>query len=368
MSSHRPEIYDDIPIEPTYSNKSETGRRTFWPTPENPDTVNQSETVTTTPLEASFDFGLERQVQTGTPVALTASSPDGGIWESIVRGDSIVKRRVIDRDGRHLTEQWTKYRIAGFQITGDNRLVVILDDPPSNEPSREDIGTPLDDADGHTVVSAAHLCESLADRSPTSSWHHNPAYWEFENPTTREQAYLPPGSPYEAVPSCGDMTFKEISGAGSKREIINPFLEGGPDGTVEHQLGSVNGWKAAFGAYYRERLVAVLTLEHHPNRQYFDEHNEILISRLACHPSRPANTPTWMIARARDWARDNGYDQLGAIAGVGDNRGTIYKAAGMALDEDLTGWAAGDGWTNRDGRTAVRDGSLWYRRKWSQPL
>lgn len=38
------------------------------------------------------------------------------------------------------------------------------------------------------------------------------------------------------------------------REEVNEFLE---HDLVNHQLGSIPGWKAAFGARYEEKLIAI---------------------------------------------------------------------------------------------------------------
>lgn len=143
------------------------------------------------------------------------------------------------------------------------------------------------------------------------------------------------------------------------RTEVNSFLE---SDAADHQLGSVPGWKAAFGARYEGALVAVCILGR-PVARMIDADSVISISRFAAVPTRPENTGSWLIARAREWARLEGYDQLIAYAGVAGNYGTIYEAAGFDLVE--TSSARGDGWTTRENRRTV---SGFTRRKWSYDL
>lgn len=170
----------------------------------------------------------------------------------------------------------------------------------------------------------------------------------------REQSSVP------TPPSCSALTVNQISGAGS-RARINEFLEGGSDGLVDHSLGSVHVWKAAFIATYHGHTIAALVLAN-PASPNANANEELVISRLACHPVRPHNTSSWFIARAREWAQFQGYKRLVAYAGVGGNDGTCYEAAGF--DHKETVWADGSGWTNREGRDEVANGHQWRRSKW----
>ena len=165
-------------------------------------------------------------------------------------------------------------------------------------------------------------------------------------------------------PSCDALTTNQISGPGS-RTRINEFLEGGSDGLVDHSLGSVHVWKAAFVAEYQDEMIAALVLST-PASPHADPDEEIVISRLACHPIRPQNTASWFIAKARDWAREHEYQRIVAFAGVGGNDGTCYEAAGFSHQETV--WADGSGWTNRDGRQEVASGRRWRRSKWVYDL
>ena len=139
------------------------------------------------------------------------------------------------------------------------------------------------------------------------------------------------------------------------RTEINEFLD---SELVDHQLGSVPGWKAAFGARYNEKLVAICILSR-PVAREIDADRTISISRFAALPTRPQNTGSWLIARAREWARLEGYENLIAYAGVAGNYGTIYEAAGFELIKEEE--AQGDGWNTRENRKNVPD---FIRRKW----
>ncbi len=143
------------------------------------------------------------------------------------------------------------------------------------------------------------------------------------------------------------------------RNEINRFLE---LDDVNHKLGDVPGWKAAFGARYNSKLIAVCILGR-PVSRMVDSNAEISITRFAARPERPANTGSWLIARARRWAFLEGYERVSAHAGVAGNEGTMYAAAGFELIREEP--ARGDGWQSRDKRQAVDD---FTRRKWVYEL
>ena len=134
------------------------------------------------------------------------------------------------------------------------------------------------------------------------------------------------------------------------RNAVNAFLE---HPVVDHELGSVVGWKAAFGARYRGDLVAVCVLSR-PTARGADDGFTIELNRYAAHPKRPPNTATWLISRAARWAALEGYDQLLTYAGVSnDNEGVIYQASNFERDGVTT--ADGSGWETRSGRQSRRD-------------
>lgn len=139
-----------------------------------------------------------------------------------------------------------------------------------------------------------------------------------------------------------------------ERQPVNEFLE------RRHPLGSVPGWKACFGARYRDYLVAVVVLGRPVARQA-DDGTELSITRFCRREDRPANTGSWLIARARQWAYLEGYDVLSAHAGVAGNYGTVYEASGFEQDGEPV-MADGKGWLSHgDDRDTWDD---YERRKW----
>lgn len=152
----------------------------------------------------------------------------------------------------------------------------------------------------------------------------------------------------------GDLTFEKIDGRGS-RKTVNAFLTGYEDGTVDHACGGVHHWKAAFVARYEGHIIAALVLAPPQNGVLAAEREEIVISRIACHPVCPKNTSSWMIAKARDWAERAGYDRIAALAGVDGNRGTCYQAAGFVLEDETTGYVDGNG-------------DVWHKRRYVDEL
>ena len=160
------------------------------------------------------------------------------------------------------------------------------------------------------------------------------------------------------LPAPQSVTDLEVCRERSRTEV-NEFLE---MDIVDHQLGSVPGWKAAFGARYNGQLVAICVLGRPVARQ-IDADTVISISRFAALPSRPENTGSWLIARARRWARLEGYQKLIAYAGVAGNYGTIYEASGFELSKQEE--ARGNGWNTREDRQTVSD---FTRRKWAYYL
>lgn len=160
------------------------------------------------------------------------------------------------------------------------------------------------------------------------------------------------------LPTPTSVTDLAVSRERSRSEVNN-FLEAD---IVGHQLGSVPGWKAAFGARYDDELIAVCVLGR-PVARHIDADEVISISRFATLPTRPANTGSWLIARARNWARLEGYHKMIAYAGVAGNYGTIYEAAGFELVKEDN--ARGDSWNSREDRRTV---SEFTRRKWEYIL
>lgn len=149
-------------------------------------------------------------------------------------------------------------------------------------------------------------------------------------------------------PSVDDLQFTRER----EQKPVNQFLE------QRHPLGPVPGWKACFGARYADYLVAVVVVGR-PVARLADDGTELSITRYCRRDDRPANTGSWLIAKAKDWTYLEGYEALSAHAGVAGNYGTVYEAAGF--DCEKAELADGTGWTNRDGRDSWDD---YERRKW----
>lgn len=151
-----------------------------------------------------------------------------------------------------------------------------------------------------------------------------------------------------------DLIFEKIDGRGS-RKTVNTFLQGYEDGHVDHACGGVHHWKAAFVARYQDHIIGVIVLAPPQNGVLAAEGNEIVISRIACHPVRPPNTSSWLIARARDWAERAGYSRISALAGVDGNRGNCYQGAGFELEGETSEYVD-------------PDGNVWHKRRYVDEL
>ena len=137
------------------------------------------------------------------------------------------------------------------------------------------------------------------------------------------------------------------------RNTVNSFLQ------RHHPLGTTQFWHACFGARYQGVLVACVVLER-PSARMLDDGTVVELTRLGLRDDRPANTGSWLIARARQWADLEGFDRLIAYAGVAGNRGTVYEAAGFNCDDIAQ--ADGSGWTTHsDDRRTWDD---YERRRW----
>ena len=157
-------------------------------------------------------------------------------------------------------------------------------------------------------------------------------------------------------PTPGSVTDLSLSREKSHTQI-NRFLE------RVHPRGSVAGWKACFGARYEGYLVACIVLGR-PSARHADDGTRLEITRFGIRDDRPANTGSWLIARARQWAALEGYNELITYAGVAGNIGTTYAAAGFeCVDKTISD---GKGWLSQG-----NDRDTWEdyeRRKWLYEL
>lgn len=140
------------------------------------------------------------------------------------------------------------------------------------------------------------------------------------------------------------------------RKKVNRFLE------QYHPRGGISMWYACFGARYKGSLVACVVLER-PSARMLDDGTRAEITRFGVREDRPANTGSWLIGKAREWAELEGFDQLITYAGVAGNYGTVYEAVGFECD-DVT-QSDGSGWETRKGRDSWDD---YERRRWVYDL
>ena len=152
-------------------------------------------------------------------------------------------------------------------------------------------------------------------------------------------------------PTPGSVTDLTLTRERSRTDVTR-FLE------RHHPRGGVDFWHACFGARYEGYLVACVVIEQ-PSARMIDEETTVEITRYGIREDRPANTGSYLIARARDWARLEGYERLITYAGVAGNYGTTYEAAGFEVDDIAV--ADGSGWTNREDRDEWED---YERRRW----
>ena len=130
------------------------------------------------------------------------------------------------------------------------------------------------------------------------------------------------------------------------RDAVNQFLE------RHHPRGGVSFWFACFGARYKGSLVACVVIER-PSARMIDDGSVCEITRFGVRDDRPANTGSWLIAKAREWVELEGFERLITYAGVAGNYGTVYEAAGFECD-DVT-QSDGTGWESREGRDSWED-------------
>ncbi|UXF49989.1 hypothetical protein 7841G3A7_3 [Haloquadratum phage sp.] len=156
-------------------------------------------------------------------------------------------------------------------------------------------------------------------------------------------------------PTPSSVNYLELSRERS-RDQINQFLN------RVHPRGEVAGWKACFGARYQAHLVACLVVGR-PNSKYSDDGQTLEINRFGIRDDRPANTGSWLISRAVQWAELEGFDTIITFAGVSGEKGTVYRASGFELID--TTMSDGSSWTYRDDRDSWSD---YKRRKYQLQL
>jgi len=321
------------------------------------------------PRLPTWKYKLAVDTTTDAIVSMLAYSPDNHLQARLNRGDTFHRVTAVNTVDGTLIRESRLFKLEGFERDDDDVLWLNLIDyaaltnTPTGKPDYRRDSRPVDRY--RIRCSAAKFTQSLI--AVEGDWQRQPA--DFHNPkteapmsaATQSHIDLTAGTPYGPLEHVSDLEVEEPSGEGT-RAMLNTFLTGGPDGRVSHRLGPIIKYKRAFVARGpSDAIVSVLVLAPHPNASLQDD--VAYISRIASHPIRPPNTSSWLIAKARSWARTHGYDAVCANAGIGDNTGIAYLAAGFELDTANTGWVSGDART-REGRDSYREDALWYRRRW----
>lgn len=282
-----------------------------------------------------------------------ASNKPTELASTIRAGDHIFERTVIDSRSRFpIPEVKAVYRrrvITNVQLTrGGRSLVVHFQE---RLPADESMVAALhsSDPEWRTYPPAGIPDFPQMDVEPGEKPDWRVSHWEPKRVT-------PP--PLEDVT---DLTVHRVCGRGS-RQFVNHLLIGGPDGRIDHRLGGVAKWKAGFIATHEGHSYSVAVLAQPYTYSYDGAREELYVTRLANHPNRPPNTSSWMLARLRDWVRENtDRKRLVAIAGVDDNTGVCYRAAGFELDRIKP--VSSTDWENREGRTVPRRDE-WTKRRY----
>lgn len=288
-----------------------------------------------------------------------------GILGSIRPGDNIFEREVIgERERFPVREVKATYRrriVADVDIVDRSVRVKFENRLPASGDDLEALFTVNHDWRTYPPYSLPDFPRPHSDENDwvTTVWEvprETPPDLTVENPRDTEQ--------YDVTAS--SLEFHHVSGEGSQK-FVNNLLAGGPDGRVDHSERGVSKWKAGFVATHNGYVYSVGVVGPPYNRSH--NGSEYTITRLANHPHRPPSTSSWMIARMRDWVRNNtDVERLSALAGVDGNEGTCYRASGFKV-------AAGPKTVTSSGRdkydtprTPANHGEEWTKRRYVSPL
>lgn len=242
-----------------------------------------------------------------------------------------------------------EYPTVTLLVSGDHRMAV-----PSDQLERRLCA----DDSRWTTRKISRVGGRGLGPNPDGSWppEHIDVEWE--------RSYAPIDK-IVAPRRASNLELDRLQGRGSQIRA-NEFLEG-EDGAVFPSKGEVTGWKTCFVGRGPLGDIVGLIVVGRPNARALDDGTNIQVDRLACHPTRPRNTNSWLLSKAADWCRDEGYDTMVTYAGVdNNNEGICYKGAGFEL-ADVTE-ADPDGWKAQgDDRKATADGG-WTRRRYELEL
>lgn len=272
----------------------------------------------------------------GEVQTLGAENPEIDAFERVSQGNPVWQTRTIcSKSGMRLKET-RKGIISEIRECRENEYVALVD-----------FGTELARADAREIL--------VSESTELGEWQLEcPDKMDFDQKTLEQWVDITEQAEIPEIESTDALSFEKIDGRGSQI-TVNEFLEGSSDDTVHHSCGGVHHWKAAFVARYQGEIVGAIVLAPHQNGQISSAKEEIVISRIACHPSRPKNTSTWLISRARKWAERAGYSRISALSGVGGNRGQCYQAAGFTLEDENPSYQDGNG-------------DIWHKRRYVSHL
>ena len=284
--------------------------------------------------------------------SLTDATP-AELAPTIRVGDHVFERTVIDSRNRFsIPEVKAVYRrrvISNINLARDGGSLTInfQERLPTNESMVATLHST--DPEWRTYPPSGMPDFPRSDAKSATGPDWKVSHWEPERVT-------PP--PLEDVT---DLTAHRVRGRGS-RQLVNHLLIGEPDGRIDHCLGGVAKWKAGFIATHDGHPYSVAVLAQPYSYNYDGARDELYVTRLANHSNRPQNTSSWMLARLRDWMRQHTErTRLVAIAGIDNNAGTCYQAAGFELDRVET--VSSTGWENRKGRVVTRRDE-WIERRY----
>lgn len=300
-------------------------------------------------MSHQFDTYIDNQIQRAIPTH--APNDATGLYE-LPLADSVIKKGV-DADN------WTRHSPAANDISIFEGDVVCF--VPNTAPH---ISWYVDEvAETQVTLSAVNSSSTgpitrdrdeltmtiEADRDRTT---------KIANRVTESEAEYLFGSPNQesdiaakfADPSPkGDISDLVLTRERSA-ETVSKFIN---HPIVGHALGrNYTAKRITFGARYQSgdgSLAGVVDFTY-PSAPELDGQALVEIKRFAAHPNRPANTGSWLISKAVEWAQLEAFERVISYSGVGGNAGVLYRALEFDDSAYTVEQSDGDGWTTAEGR------------------